>query len=687
MEKFNTLPDEFEELTEGFKKIFDSSEPHREELPGHWNEDLDDFQKMIITKCLRVDKVTNAMQDFVATHLGQRFIEPQTAELMQVFKDSSPSLPLIFVLSQGTDPAADLYKFAEEMKFSRKLNAISLGQGQGPIAESMVRQAMERGKWVFFQNCHLAPSWMPSLERLVEQIDPEKVHRDFRLWLTSMPSPKFPVYILQNGCKMTVEPPRGIKANLMKSYAGVNDDFLNSCKNKTDTFKYLLLSLSFFHACALERRKFGALGFNIPYEFTDGDLRICISQLKMFLMEYEEIPFKVLRYTAGHINYGGRVTDDWDRRCLMNILEGYYHPVVLDENYSYSPSGMYHQMPPSTDFRGYSEYIKTLPINDSPEIFGLHDNANITYAQNETYLLLGNLLKLQPKTAAGAGHSREEVMEERAKDIIGKIAKPIPLEPVMQKYPVMYEQSMNTVLTQEVIRYNRLLGVIHSSLPALLKALKGLVVMSQELEDLGNSLFNNAIPKMWAGKAYPSLKPLAAWVEDLDARMEFMKNWIDNGIPNVYWMSGFFFPQAFLTGTLQNYARKKVISIDSIAFGFEVLKEDRRNINKGPEDGCYIYGFFIEGARWDPETHMLGESNPKELYTEVPAIWLIPVANRKPPTSGIYDCPVYKTLTRAGTLSTTGHSTNFVFSVEIPTDMPQNHWIKRAVAMLCALNY
>jgi dynein heavy chain len=99
----------------------------------------------------------------------------QTADLSLVFKDSSPTCPLIFVLSTGTDPAADLYKFAEEMRFSKKLNAISLGQGQGSRAEAMMRSAMERGKWVFFQNCHLSPSWMPSLEGLIENIDVDKV--------------------------------------------------------------------------------------------------------------------------------------------------------------------------------------------------------------------------------------------------------------------------------------------------------------------------------------------------------------------------------------------------------------------------------------------------------------------------------------------------------------------------------
>ena len=133
--KFASFPEEFKNHAEGFKKIFDSMDPHREDLPGKWNTDLDSFQKLIVLKCLRPDKVTNAMQDYVSANLGQRFIEPQTADLHLVFKDSSPTTPLIFVLSTGTDPAADLYKFADEMRFSKKLSAISLGQGQVGIKE------------------------------------------------------------------------------------------------------------------------------------------------------------------------------------------------------------------------------------------------------------------------------------------------------------------------------------------------------------------------------------------------------------------------------------------------------------------------------------------------------------------------------------------------------------------------
>jgi dynein heavy chain len=139
---------------------------------------------------------------------------------------------------------------------------------------------------------------------------------------------------------------------------------------------------------------------------------------------------------------------------------------------------------------------------------------------------------------------------------------------------------------------------------------------------------------------------------DLVQRCEFIQKWVSNGLPNIYWISGFFFPQAFLTGTLQNYARKYVVSIDLLSFEFKVLDTKWEEISSRPSDGCYIRGLYLEGARWDLQKKTLDESRPKELYTEMNVIWLMPKANRKKPTNGIYDCPVYKTLSRAGKEST-----------------------------------
>ncbi|XP_072239156.1 dynein axonemal heavy chain 1 [Leuresthes tenuis] len=686
LENFSKLAESFIEHVHGFKKIFDSNHPHREPLPGEWNSKLDSFQKLLILRCLRADSLIQGLQDFVSTHLGERFIEPQTSDLSAVFEASSPVTPLILVLTPGTDPAAHFYSFADVMQFSKKTSAISLGQGQGPLAETMMRAAMERGQWVFFQNCHLALSWMPTLERLTESIDPVKVHKDFRLWLTSLPSSKFPVSILQNGSKITVESPRGIKAKLQKTYMRFTNDF-NFSSPKTGHLKSLLLSLCLFHGIALERRKFGPLGLNIPYEFTDDDLNICISQLKTFLDMYQDIPYKVLKYTAGEIIYGGRVTDDWDRRCLLSVLEDFYCPAVLSADHVYSSSGIYRQIDSNLDVKAYLAYIRGLPINDTPEVFGLHDNANIRYAQSETFTLLEAIVRLQPRATSSEGKSQEEMVEEIVAGIVEKVPQPFSIQEVIEKYPVLYEESMNTVLVHEVIRYNKLLEVISQSLSDVVMALKGLEVMSSELELMARSLLNNMVPDMWKAKAYPSLKPLASWVSDLLQRIGFLQRWISNGFPPVFWISGLFFPQAFLTGTLQDYARRSGTSFDTIGFDTEVMVKSVSEITEIPNTGCYIHGLFLEGACWDKEAGRLRESRPKELYTQMAVIWLVPKPNRKPPTSRVYICPIYKTLRRAGTPSTSGHSTDCVTAVELPTDHSQRHWIKRGVALICALDY
>jgi dynein heavy chain len=261
------------------------------------------------------------------------------------------------------------------------------------------------------------------------------------------------------------------------------------------------------------------------------------------------------------------------------------------------------------------------------------------------------------------------------------------VESVQKRYPTLYSESMNTVLVQEVARYNKLLACVKKSLQDLRKALVGMMVMTKELEKVSDSLFNNLVPEMWAAVAYPSLMPLANWITDLLARCAFIQKWIDEGTPLCFWISGFFFPQAFLTGALQNYARKTSKPIDAISFSFKVMKDTVEDIKERPENGIYVYGLFLQGCRWDAERESLVDSRPKELFTNFPVMWLLPEEERVKPKTGVYNCPVYKILTRRGTLSTTGHSTNFIMQMEVPTEVPQRKWIKAGVALFAGLTY
>ena len=325
-------------------------------------------------------------------------------------------------------------------------------------------------------------------------------------------------------------------------------------------------------------------------------------------------------------NYGGRVTDLHDRITIDVILRDYYNPLMInEENHKLCESGKYY-VPADGARQEYIDFIEDkIPLNDLTEIFGMHDNAEITSAINQTTEMLDTALTLQPRATGGAGKSTEEVQNELAQDILKKLPPDYDIEEAARKHPLKYEDSMNTVLQQEILRFNRLLGLVRSSLVNIGKAIKGEVVMSPELEQVGMSLFDNRVPALWMNRSYPSLKPLASYVVDFLERLKFIQDWIDNGAPTQMWVSGFFFTQSFLTGLKQNYARKHVIAIDLIDFDFEVVDDPTKyDMTKTAPDGAYVWGLFLEGCRWDSEQHVLAESQPKVLFTKMPNIWLKP---------------------------------------------------------------
>ena len=241
-----------------------------------------------------------------------------------------------------------------------------------------------------------------------------------------------------------------------------------------------------------------------------------------------------------------------------------------------------------------------------------------------------------------------------------------------------------TVLLQEMQRYNAVLTKIAASLANLKKAIRGLVVMSAELEVVFNALLVGKVPGAWLS-AYPSLKPLAAWSRDLLHRIAQLQAWAENGTPKTFWLTGFTYPTGFLTALMQTSARKNNVSIDTLAWDFVVVNLDEKDIVQAPKEGAYIRGLWLEGAGWNYEQSCLCEPEQMELVYSMPIIQFKPVeARARRSGRGVYQCPLYMYPLRTGSRE----RPSFMITVDLKSGQSTEaeHWVKRGTALLLALD-
>eukprot|EP00118_Oscarella_pearsei_P005341 m.24505 g.24505 ORF g.24505 m.24505 type:complete len:2538 (+) comp28630_c0_seq1:2-7615(+) len=679
---FGSLPDDIERNEKAWKVWFDQDAPETAPYPGRYRDGLTDIQQLLLLRCFRVDRVYRAVTNFVTGRMGEKYVTPPVVSFEAVLEQSTPFSPIVFILSPGADPAGDLQKLAERSGFGgNRLKLLAMGQGQERVALQLLETAVARGHWLMLQNCHLLVRWLKDLEKALERVT--KPHPDFRLWLTTAPTPDFPIGILQRSLKVVTEPPNGLKLNLRNTYHKITYSALKACPHPK--FAPLIYVLAFFHAVVQERRKYGKIGWNVPYDFNESDFRVCMQLMDTYLTKSfengdEKIPWNSLKYLIGEVMYGGRAIDDFDRRVLRIYMDEYMGDFIFD---TFQPFHFYFNEEidyniPEGDHRDiFVETIESLPLANTPEVFGLHSNAEISYYTLAAKDIWKQLVELQPQTGeSSAGVSREEFIGGVASDIQSKLPPAFELDRIRKRLGELSPTSV--VLLQELERWNRLVKRMGLSLVQLQRALAGEVGMSNELDELARSLYNGQIPTIWQALAPATLKSLGNWMIHFQRRFSQYNKWVNDGEPAVMWLSGLDIPESYLTALVQTTCRMKGWPLDrSTLYTTVTSYTDPEQVTEKLHSGCYVSGLYLEGAAWDLERSCLARQPPKKLIQELPILQVIPIEAHRLKLVNTFQTPVYVTSQRRNAMGV-----GLVFESDLATTEHISHWVLQGVCLI-----
>ncbi|XP_074410515.1 dynein axonemal heavy chain 10 isoform X7 [Zonotrichia albicollis] len=681
-EKFESLPDDVEDNQDEWKNWYDTDALEQIPLPMHYQRSVTDFQKLLLLRCFRVDRMYRAVMDYVTVTMGETYVQPPVISFDAILQQSTPFIPVVFILSPGSDPVSDLMKLAERSEFKAdRLKFLAMGQGQEEIALQLLEESVVHGHWLMLQNCHLLVKWLVHLEKAVEKIT--NPHDDFRLWLTTDPTEGFPIGILQKALKVVTEPPNGLKLNMRATYFKIPPEALEECPHPA--FKSLVYVLAFFHAVVQERRKFGKVGWNVPYDFNESDFQVCMEILntyltKAFEQKDDQIPWSSLKYLIGEVMYGGRAIDSFDRRILTVYMDEYLGDFLFDTFqvfHFYKSDTINYKIPEGKGKDDFVDAIEALPLSNTPEVLGLHANAEIGYYMQAVRDMWVHLLELQPQTGeTGGGISRDEYIANVAKDIENKLPQVFDIDQIRKGFGVNIAPT-TVVLLQELERFNKLIVRMGKSLAELQRALAGEVGMSSELDDVAQALFNGQIPRIWRRLAPDTLKTLGNWIIFFRARYDQYTSWVNDGEPEVMWLSGLHIPESYLTALVQATCRKNRWPLDHSTLYTEVTKYRKpEDITEGAAQGCYVSGLFLEGADWDIEQGCLTQSKPRVPVVELPILKIIPIEAHRLRLQNTLRTPVYTTSLRRNAM---GYG--LVFEADLYTTRHISWWVLQGVCL------
>lgn len=427
-----------------WKNYYDILDIENKNIP-YYNERLDvnsqisSFIKLCLIRCLREDRTILCANKFVDEVLNRNSDTIKHETLENIFSESSNRKPFLFLLSLASDPTNMIDDFAKKFK-KYPTDKISMGEGQEVIAKEKLKNGIISGNWLILQNCHLNKNFIIDVYNMLKNLN--EIEEDFRLFLTSEPDDEFPICILHGSIKISTSLSSGIKNNMRKIYKDIiKEDILE--KIDDDKYRKIIYSLSYLHCVLCERKKFGPLGWCVPYEFSITDLFASYlfieKHLYSTLLVNRPIDWESIHYMLAEVQYGGKVTDDLDRELLLTYVQYYFNEDLF--RMKSEGSSEYLNLPKFYEITNFKNFIEKIPNIDTPSVLDLHNNAEITYRVNESRQVLNSILEIQPRDVdQGEEKSMETVVQEMCLGILQNLPTDINLEDVKK---ILYRKNKN----------------------------------------------------------------------------------------------------------------------------------------------------------------------------------------------------------------------------------------------------
>ncbi|KAK3294055.1 dynein heavy chain, N-terminal region 1-domain-containing protein [Chaetomium fimeti] len=384
-----------EELAENFvPKIWDdSAEPADQAL-----------MSLLLVKLFRLDRFVPAAERFVTLVFGSDLFDV-VEDLKLTVDQVSATRPVSLVSSPGFDASYKVDSLVERMRV--RCTNIAMGSNEGlASADKAIANAAQTGSWVLIKNVHLAPTWLQSLEKRMESLNPNK---DFRLFLSMESSPKIPVNLLRASRVLMYEQPAGVRANMKDSMSSLSTRSVKSPVERTR----LYLLLSFLHAVVQERLRYAPnLGWKGFWEFNDADYECSAFVIDTWVdataqnrtnIAPANIPWDMIRYLVVE-TYGGKIDDEGDFRVLHDLVHTFLTPAAFEIGHKLvtaaedataaAADSVELVVPAGTSLQEFMGWIQRLPEREPPTYLGLPANAEKLLLVGLGRSLIGNLKKV-----------------------------------------------------------------------------------------------------------------------------------------------------------------------------------------------------------------------------------------------------------------------------------------------------